>query len=141
MLPAPTSLGKGSLGLGLQRSWIVTGPMVEKPKAVILILTKPKPHSGGSFEPAGNEVATVGRAGGGGGKIIFGAARPRPLLVTGEGAGAETFFLRSEIPAVFPDDVDDVVFGEITSTTSGPPCLRLRDDPWKKERREDVNCC
>jgi hypothetical protein len=113
--------------------------MVEKPKAVILILTKPKPHSGGSFEPAGNEVATVGRAGGGGGKIICGAVRTP--LVTGEGAGAETFFLSSEMPAVFPDDADDVVFGEITSTTSGSPCSRLRDDPWKKERREDVNCC
>lgn len=75
----------------------MTGPMVEKPKAVILILTKPKLHSGGSFEPAGNEV--------------------------------------------FPDDADDVVFDKITSATSGPPCLRLRDDPWKKERREDVNCC
>ena len=118
----------------------MTGPMVEKPKAVILILTKPKPHSGGSFEPAGNEDATIGR-GGGGGKIICGAARPSPLLVTGEGAGAETFFLSSEMPAVFPDDVDDVVFDEITSTTSGSPCSRLRDDPWKKERREDVNCC
>jgi len=107
----------------------------------ISIMTVPKNHSSESFEPARNEVATVGRAGGGGGKIICGAARPRPLLVTGEGAGAETFFLSSEMPAVFPDDFDDVVFDEITSTTSGSPCSRLRDDPWKKERREDVNCC
>jgi len=102
-------------------------------------MTVPKNHSSESFEPARNEVATVGRGGRGGGKIICGAVRT--LLVTREGAGAETFFLSSEMPAVFPDDVDDVVFDEITSTTSGPPCLRLRDDPWEKERREDVNCC